>query len=581
MPGTIPQTFIDDLMARIDIVDLIDSKVPLKRSGQNHVARCPFHQEKTPSFTVNRQKQFYYCFGCGAGGTAIGFLMDYDHLNFVEAVEDLARFAGIEVPRSGTAERSRADLELKALYDLQNQVAVFYSAKLFDPESGRDAIRYLKARGIDGAIARHFLLGYAPYGRELLGKHFPVQALDDAGLLVRKEQGQCYDRFRNRIIFPIRDRRGRVVGFGGRVLDDSLPKYLNSPETPIFQKNRHLYGLYELLSDQPHPDRILVVEGYLDVISLVRNGVRNVVATLGTAFSRNHLDLLFRFSRELIFCFDGDQAGKQAAWRAVEIALPALKEGRSLRIMLLPEGHDPDSLIRRDGQQEFERMIAAASLLSDYFFNYLSAGINLMELEGCAHLVGKTRPLISQLPSGVYRDMMEARLRELARLENVSFDDFGNSGDRIKPPVTPIRERKKLSPIRFAIALLLQHPSLAGLIEPNECRLQNASSAGIQLLLAVAELIKASPGITSAGLLERFRGTSEEVAMRKLARMDLIVPDGGVEAELNGALSRILEQETKKRIEYLLNKTDQASLTDQEREELRGLLPSRGRMSER
>ncbi|MGH8560301.1 MAG: DNA primase [Methylococcales bacterium] len=580
MPGRIPQTFIDDLMARVDIVDLIDSKVPLKRSGRNHVARCPFHQEKTPSFTVNREKQMYHCFGCSASGTAIGFLMDYDHLNFVEAVEDLARYVGLEVPRGDMDGPSSTDaLKLDVLYDLQKQVAEFYSDKLFDRQVGREAVVYLKRRGVKGRIARQFLLGFAPPGWNVLRERFTGQALNDSGLLVSKEHGQPYDRFRNRIIFPIRDRRGRVVGLGGRVLDDSLPKYLNSPETPIFQKSKQLYGLYELLSDQPHPDRILVVEGYMDVIMLAQNGVRNAVATLGTALSRNHLDILFRLSRELIFCFDGDQAGKQAAWRAVEIALPALREGRTVRIMLLPEGHDPDSLIRRIGQEGFERAIAASSLLSDYFFEYLSTGLKLTELEGCANLVAKARPLIGQLPSGVFRNMMEARLRELARLEDVEINDFGKSVDRKRSARTALRERNKSSPVRFAIALLIQYPALAALIDTTDPRLQELSSAGIKLLLKTAKLIKETPRISPAGLLERFRETPDEVSLRKLAETELIVPQDGIEAEFSGALSRILEQESAKRIEYLLEKTDNVSLTNEEREELRRLLPAWGGMS--
>ncbi|MGH8551048.1 MAG: DNA primase [Methylococcales bacterium] len=576
MPGRIPQTFIDDLMARVDIVDVIDSRVPLKQSGRNHVARCPFHQEKTPSFTVNREKQLYHCFGCGASGTAIGFVMEYNHLNFVEAVEDLARMAGLEVPRDADGRLSADAPNLDALYDLQKRAAEFYSDKLFDRDSGREAVRYLKRRGVDGKTARQFLLGYAPSGWDVLRERFTAQALSDTGLLVRNENNQPYDRFRNRLIFPIRDRRGRVVGFGGRVLDDSLPKYLNSPETALFEKSKQLYGLYELLSAKPHPDRILVVEGYLDVIALAQNGIRNAVATLGTAVSRNHLDILFRFARELIFCFDGDQAGKQAAWRAVEIVLPVLIEGRTLRIMLLPEGDDPDSLVRRDGREGFEQAIAESTLLSDYFFNHLSIGSNLSQLEGCANLVAKARPLINRLPAGVFREMMEARLRELARLENVEINDFGKSVDRKWSVAVPVRERKKSSLMRFAIALIMQHPALVELIDSTDPRLQEASSTGIKLLLEVVEIIRQQPRITPGGLLERFRGKAEEDSIRTLAESELIVPDDGIEAEFSGALSRILEQENDKRIVSLLEKADNTSLTSKERAELRRLLPTWG-----
>lgn len=579
MPGRIPQTFIDDLMARIDIVDVIDSRVPLKQSGRNHVARCPFHQEKTPSFTVNREKQLYYCFGCGAGGTAIGFLMEYNHLDFVEAVEDLARMIGLEVPRTSAEESASGEpSKFDALFDLNRRVAEFYAEKLYDRNCGREAVRYLKRRGVDGSVARHFLLGFAPPGWNALGERFTADALKDSGLLVEKDKGQAYDRFRNRIIFPIRDRRGRVVGFGGRVLDDSVPKYLNSPETALFEKSKQLYGLYELLSNNPHPERILVVEGYMDVIALARNGILNAVATLGTAVSRNHLDTLFRFASELIFCFDGDQAGKQAAWRAVEIALPALTEGRVLRIMLLPEGDDPDSLVRREGPLGFERAISQSMLLSDYFFNCLSTGLNLSELEGCANLVAKAKPLIHRLPLGVFREMMEARLRELARLESVEINDFGKSFNRKKAIRAPARERKKPSPTRLAITMVMRHPPLVRLIDTSDLRLRKSASSGVKLLLEVVEIIEQQPWITPGGLIERFRGKPEEHSIRKLAEAELIVPDDGIEAEFSGALSRILEQENEKRIVHLLEKADNTPLTSTEREELRRLLPSWGRL---
>lgn len=582
MPGRIPQIFIDDLMTRIDIVDLIDSRVPLKQSGRNHIARCPFHNEKTPSFTVNREKQLFHCFGCGASGTAISFLMDYDHSGFVEAVEDLAQLVGVEVPRTDADRHSSARMAtLDAIYDLQKQVAAFYSSQLFDRNSGRDAVRYLRQRGVDGRIAREFLLGFALPGWDVLSEHFTAQALNDAGLLVQKDNGQRYDRFRNRIMFPIRDKRGRVVGFGGRVLDDTLPKYLNSPETTVFHKGKQLYGLYEMLAKQPRPDRVLVVEGYMDVIALAQNGVQNSVATLGTAVSRIHLEILFRVTREVIFCFDGDDAGKRAAWRAVEVALPVLQEGKTLRIMLLPSEHDPDSFIRRNGQQEFERAMVESTLLSDYFFDYLSADLKLTELEGCANLVTKARPMISQLPSGIFHDMMEARLRELARLETVEFNNFDKGTGRKKSGRTSIRKQKKSSPIRVAIALIMHNTSLVRLIDPSNPLLSGASSPGIVLLLKIVDLVKQQPHITLSGLLERFRGAPEEVSVRLLAEAELMVPDEGVEAEFSDALSRVLDQESEKRTVHLLEKAGRGSLTIEEREELRLLLPSSGSPSSR
>ncbi len=320
MSGRIPREFIDELLVRVDIVDLIDSHVPLKKTGANYVARCPFHTEKTPSFSVNRNKQFFHCFGCGASGNAISFLMDFNHLDFVEAVEDLAGFAGIDVPRESIDYQAGSKKEdLNSLYVLMEQVAAFYVKQLRTGDEGKKAVEYLKNRGVSGDCASDFMLGYAPDEWKALASRFNQKLLIEAGLLVSKEGGQAYDRFRGRIMFPIRDKRARIIGFGGRVLDDSLPKYLNSPETSLFHKGKEVYGLYELLQKNSKPQRILIVEGYMDVIALAQFGIDYAVAALGTAASQAHLDLLFRFSSELVFCFDGDRAGREAAWRVMDI----------------------------------------------------------------------------------------------------------------------------------------------------------------------------------------------------------------------------------------------------------------------
>ena len=332
MSGRIPREFIDELLVRVDIVDLIDSHVPLKKTGANYVARCPFHTEKSPSFSVNRNKQFFHCFGCGASGNAISFLMDFSHLDFIEAVEDLAAFVGVDVPRESVAHQSVSKKEdLSGLYGLMERVAAFYIEQL---RVSQKAVDYLKVRGVKSAVARDFMLGYAPDKWSALAEKFSQKLLIDAGLVVIKDDGQVYDRFRGRIMFPIRDKRARIIGFGGRVLDDSLPKYLNSPETSLFHKGKEVYGLYELLEKNSKPQRILIVEGYMDVIALAQYGINYAVAALGTATSQAHLDLLFRFSSELVFCFDGDRAGREAAWRVMESAFSSLKDGRSCRIML-------------------------------------------------------------------------------------------------------------------------------------------------------------------------------------------------------------------------------------------------------
>ena len=377
MSGRIPRQFIDDLLVRVDLVDLIDSHVPLKKVGSNFVARCPFHTEKTPSFSVSRNRQMYHCFGCGVSGNAISFLMDYSHLGFVEAVEDLAAFVGVDVPREvGSAYTVSEKSDFTKLYSLLEEVAAFYAERLRGGDGG-EAIEYLRRRGVAGEVVRDFGLGYAPQAWDALMERFDRNALIEAGMVVVRDDGKVYDRFRGRLMFPIRDKRKRVIGFGGRVLDDSLPKYLNSPETAIFSKGRELYGLGELLQKHSRPNCILIVEGYMDVIALAQYGIENVVATLGTATSKSQVDMLFRYSSELVFCFDGDNAGRKAAWKAAEVALSCLRDGRQVKIMLLPQGHDPDSLVREEGMAGFQARVAGAQVLSDYFFEFLSEGLNL------------------------------------------------------------------------------------------------------------------------------------------------------------------------------------------------------------
>ncbi len=401
MSGRIPREFIDNLLLRVDIVDLIDSFVPLKKSGNSFVARCPFHSEKSPSFSVSRKKQFYHCFGCGAGGNAISFLMAFSHLDFVEAVEDLATYVGVDVPRKVSGFQQKQDFT--ALYSILEQVAVFYVEQLrSNSPAALTAVHYLKQRGLSGDIAKQYSLGYAPDEWDATASRFDNDRLVEAGVLVRNEAGRCYDRFRGRLIFPIRDKRKRIIGFGGRVLDDSLPKYLNSPETPVFSKAHELYGLYELLEKNAKPKRILIVEGYMDVLALAQYGVGYSVAALGTATSKMHLDLLFRFTAELVFCFDGDEAGKKAAWRAVKEAFPCLKDGRQIRVMLLPLEEDPDSMIREIGLQAFEQKIEQAKVLSDYFFDYLASQADLNTAEGRAVFLAEAKPFLEKIPAGFF-----------------------------------------------------------------------------------------------------------------------------------------------------------------------------------
>ncbi|MDD1624252.1 MAG: DNA primase [Methylococcaceae bacterium] len=565
MSGRIPREFIDELLVRVDIVDLIDSHVPLKKTGANYVARCPFHTEKTPSFTVSRSKQFFHCFGCGASGNAISFLMDFSHLDFVEAVEDLAVFAGIDVPRESVGYQvgPKKD-DLNSLYVVMEQVAAFYIEQL---RVSPKAVDYLKARGVKGKIARDFMLGYAPDKWGALAERFSQKLLIEAGLLVTKDDGQVYDRFRGRIMFPIRDKRARIIGFGGRVLDDSLPKYLNSPETPLFYKGKEVYGLYELLEKNSKPQRILIVEGYMDVIALAQFGIHYAVAALGTAASQAHLDLLFRFSSELVFCFDGDRAGREAAWRAMESAFSSLKAGRSCRIMLLPQSHDPDSLVREEGVDKFTERVQTAQALSDYFFEHVSEGLNLFEMEGRAQLISKAKPYLEKLPEGVFREMMFARLKELSGLVTLNVLDNVVTVDS-SPKRQHQREHNRLSSARVAIALLLQNPRLADIVEQKDIDWSGLEFRGIELFKSILQVILDKKSVNTAVLIEYYRNTAEEKSIKALALLDLFVSDDKIEAVFGDALNGLLKQGREAGIAKLQAKAQSRGLDSQEQETL-------------
>jgi len=574
MSGRIPRQFIDDLLVRVDIVDLVDTHVPLKKVGGNFVARCPFHDEKTPSFSVSRNRQMYHCFGCGASGNAISFLMDYSHLGFVEAVEDLAAFVGIDVPREASGAYRQPDKEdLSGLYALLESVQAFYAEQLRGSD-GVAAVNYLKSRGVSGEVARDFGLGFAPTAWDVLLNRFERENLINAGLLVLRDDGKVYDRFRGRLMFPIRDKRKRVVGFGGRVLDDSLPKYLNSPETPVFSKSKELYGLCELLQKNGKPGRILIVEGYMDVISLAQFGIDNAVATLGTATSKAQIDLLFRFASELVLCFDGDNAGRQAAWKAVEVALPSLRDGRQIKIMLLPQGDDPDSLVRQEGVAGFQLRISDAMTLSDYFFAYLSAGVNLATIEGRAHLMGVAKPHLEKISAGFFREMMWQRLSEMvdSRIVDVAGKKATLTGRSIEKPsgVAP-----RMSLARQVLAMLIQYPHMEAVFKRLNIELLGLDFAGRELLLDVLQKIALERPENGAILLEAYRGSSYEKMVTKLAGMHLDVPEGGEEAEFAGALTQLVRQAREEQVSELLAKEGREGLSFDEKQALRILLDER------
>ncbi len=534
MAGRIPQSFIDDLLSRVDIVEIIDRYVPLKKAGANHKACCPFHGEKTPSFNVSQPKQFYHCFGCGVSGNAISFLMEFDHMHFVDAVEFLADRIGLEVPRDAIAAITPSQ---QGLFDALNACNQFYQQQL---RNTPPAIDYLKGRGISGDTAQRFDIGFSPDAWHALTENTNADenSLVQSGMLIRKDSGKSHDRFRNRIMYPIRDRRGRVIGFGGRVMDNSEPKYLNSPETPLFQKGRELYGLFELRrASRGSPERILVVEGYMDVIALAEAGIDHSVATLGTATSTEQVSQLFRETDEIVFCFDGDSAGKKAAWRALNSALPSLKAGRDARFLFLPDGEDPDSLVKSIGAEQFmQQLIDQAMDASDFLFQQLE----LQAQKGSDHsgpghkarLADIAKPLISTIPTGVYRTLVEEQL-----YEKVGVNVFGESSpQQAQSDYQPIKNpvpQPNLSPVRKALIAILDTPSVVLEIDP-EAYDFSTDIRGASLLLEIISLIESRPDITTSGILERYRDTEQSEPLHKLLRAGMTAT---IEAGINTPLS--------------------------------------------
>jgi DNA primase len=568
MSGRIPRYFIDDLLARVDIVDLIDAHVPLKKAGTNFVARCPFHSEKSPSFNVNRNKQFFHCFGCHINGNAISFLMEFNHLSFVEAVEDLATFAGVDVPREATNHPSTTQKKenINDHYQLLEQVAAFYVKSLRTDEAGKKAVNYLKSRGVNDDCAKEFMLGYAPDEWQALANRFDQNQLVQTGMLIEKD-GRTYDRFRGRVMYPIRDKRGRIVGFGGRVLDDSLPKYLNSPETSVFHKGKEVYGLYELLRKDGKPKRILIVEGYMDVIALAGYGIHYAVATLGTATSQAHLDLLFRFSSELVLCFDGDNAGQTAAWRAISSVFPSLKSGRQIRIMLLPEKHDPDSLIKEEGKEQFIERIKTAQALSDYFFQHLTKDLNLAVRENRSNLRDEAEEYLKKLPVGSFRESMFDELSKLYQMHVLDHEAILAYKNQEKKH----RQRTdRLSLPSFIMALLVQNPRLVEIIEQRDVDWNGVEFEGIEKFKEILQILLNKKPANYGALVESCREHLDEPIINKLALWDLLVPDDGLKEEFSDALDKLLAQGRSSQLEKLLVKGK--SLDQSEKELLRKLL---------
>lgn len=603
MTGRIPKDFIDQLLTRINIVDVIQARLPLKKAGREYMACCPFHGEKTPSFTVSPTKQFYHCFGCGAHGSAISFLMDYEHLDYTEAIEALARILGIEVPRENDAKSmpSAKKAKLTDLYSLLADAAKLYTKTL---SQAPQAQAYLEQRGLTKAVIEQYGLGFSLDDWNTTGKYFAAQYGQDkllaSGLQLKNEAGKIYDRFRGRLMFPIRNRKGQVIGFGGRVLGAGTPKYLNSPETEVFHKGSELYGLFEARQHTRSLERLLVVEGYMDVIALAQFGISYAVATLGTATTQQHINLLFRQVPEVIFCFDGDRAGKEAAWRALETALPELRDGREVRFLFLPTGEDPDTQVRKVGREAFESSLAKALPLSKFFSLGLKedlgfkADATLHVSEDSARFANEAKRLLDLMPEILIKQPLLQEIQRLSglalapesqlaeepaaapRLQKVKFKGkyIEREPEGVRAKTAKDFEVRK-TPVRYAITLLVHSPELVTQIEHPE-KLLEWELPGVELLVKLVATIEECQTIHAAALLERFRGTAHEKTLLKLMLWQPQSTDEELlKREFKDCLSRMKAQASDKAIERLLAKEQTQGLSEPEKHDLFSLLQER------
>lgn len=573
MAGRIPQNFIDDLVSRADIVEVVNARVPLKKKGKEYSACCPFHNEKTPSFTVSDSKQFYHCFGCGAHGTALGFIMEYENLDFIDAVEALASEYNLDVPRETGHFNNVASKDTKQpLYDILEKSTELFKQQL---KKSHKAVQYLQQRGLTGDVAKTYQIGYAPDGWNFLTDNLgkdksTIDSLIDTGLLVSKEDGKQYDRFRDRIIFPITNRRGHIIGFGGRVIDQGEPKYLNSPENTVFHKGQELYGLYEARKAVRNLEQLIIVEGYMDVVALAQHGVNYAIASLGTATTSEQLQRAFRTVKTIIFCYDGDNAGKKAAWRALENALPLLRDGFEAKFLFLPDGEDPDSMIRAEGKENFEQRLATAKPLSEFFFERLSDDLNLDSSEGKSSLTEKAKPLLSKLPESVFKDLL---YQELSSLTGLNADKLQSSPAENTSPVRvsekPRSNREvKQNATRDAIALLLQNPKLACEVQVPDFFI-DSTIQGLPLLHELHSLICDHPDITPSAVLERWRENKNFSALQKMMQRDIVCNDepDSIKNLLTDAIKNLTSKHNDYRYTMLEKKLQESGLDDAEMEE--------------
>jgi DNA primase len=580
-------------------VEIVGARVPLKKSGREYKACCPFHAEKTPSFWVSPDKQFYHCFGCGKHGTALGFLMDHDHMAFPEAVEELATRLGMEVPHAAAPDSGVRHAD-QLLYELLGRVARYYAENLRHEPRARE---YVTRRGLSEESLERFAIGYAPNSWNELLRHFGAsdgerRHLVDAGLIVERERDtvrdgeRYYDRFRDRLMFPIRDTRGRVIAFGGRIIDSGEPKYLNSPETALFHKGRELYGLYETRRARANLSRLVVVEGYMDTVRLHQSGIDYAVATLGTATTAEHFRRIFRVVPAVLFAFDGDRAGRAAAWRALQQALPEAREGREIRFLFLPQGHDPDTLVAQEGGTGFEERLAAALPLSEYLVRELSAQSDLAHADGRARFAENARPLVAKVPAGVYRELRLQRRAQVIGLSAARLEELWRAGRSGAPaataPVPPTGRRTRPeataraagrgSLVRQAIVRLLHHPVIAQEVTPAERAGVDASDEpGVTLLRELLDELRQHPAQIPAQIIQRWAGRAGEESLQKLLGREEVITEAPAAAdELRAALVKLADQAAGRRLEALEAKSRAGGLAAHEIEEFHRLIERLG-----
>jgi DNA primase len=571
----IPQSFIEDLLTRVDVVDVVESYVPLKRSGSNFSARCPFHNEKTPSFTVSQSKQFYHCFGCGAHGTAISFLMEYQGMGFIDSVKELAARVGMTVPEVAAPKEKPSGSD-EDLFGVVAQAARFYKQCLKDSER---AVAYLKGRGLTGEIAARYGLGYARDDWQALATEFDdyagSSALITSGLVIEANEGRRYDRFRDRVMFPIQNQRGNIIGFGGRVIDTGEPKYVNSPETPLFEKGRELYGLVQARAGIRRSGVVVVVEGYMDVVALAQSGVDYAVATLGTATTPWQVQKLLKQADRVVFCFDGDTAGRRAAWRALENSLALLVDGRQVGFLFLPEGEDPDSFVRRHGKEAFETLLDGAQPLSEFMLHELAARVDMRSAEGKAKFLQDAKPLLIAVKAPMLSLVLRKQVADLGGVAQAELDSRYGIKSQVRRPGPQRKAAERPSVLRHLGEMLLVSPGLARQVDIERFRAfcdvaaAEYGKAEIEFVLALLEIGMENPNVQA--VVERFRGSPLEPLVGRFQAAGLLAWEGSgfdeeaLKADFLGAWQSIEQRLSKARIDALLEKSRTGDLSDEDK----------------